>query len=426
MPVRAGFCEVDITPEVGIRKIGWLKDVVSTKVLDPLHARAAVFESGSGSAAFVQLDVLSVTRTLTADIRNAIAERHGFPGENVMVAATHNHAGPAVNAFGDVPQDRPYVEWLIGRIVEAFARAMAAIQPVRLGWGRAFEFDVAHNRRTVMRDGTVRTHGSWNDPDCLRVEGPIDPAVTVLAAQDAAGSLAGCLVNFACHPAHHGDDGVLSAGYPGVLAAEMKRRGCPVALFLNGAFGNVGTSDPCRNHEDPGMEGAGIALAGDVAGAIDGMVWHDDVELGCESRTIELPFRPIDDDQLKGTARGAQRFIDPAIYERHMSALVEKIRTEKTQPAEVQALRIGECCFVSIPAEYFVEHGLRIKEESFPAHAIVVGAANGMVGYVPTREAFERGGYETTFGGGSRLAGAASDILAEVAIDLVRRSGAGR
>jgi len=426
MPVKAGFCEVDITPEVGIRKIGWLKDVVSTKVLDPLHARAAVFESGSGSVAFVQLDLLSVTGTLTAQIRRAIAERHGFPGENVMVAATHNHAGPAVCSFGDVPQDRPYAEWLIGRVVEAFGRALEVRQTVQLGWGGVFEFDIAHNRRVVMRDGTVRTHGSWNDPDCLRVEGPIDPVVTVLAARCPAGDLAGCLVNFACHPTHHGDDGVLSAGYPGVLAAEMKRHGCPVTLFLNGAFGNIGTSDACRDHQDPGMERAGTALAGDATRAIEQMAWHDDVELGCESATIELPFRQVDEDQVHGTARGAQRFIDPAIYDRNMDALLAKIRTEGTQAAEVQAIRIGQCCFVSIPAEYFVEHGLRIKEDSFPARAIVVGAANGMVGYVPTREAFERGGYEATFGGGSRLAAEAGDMLAEAAIGLVQRSGAGR
>jgi hypothetical protein len=51
----------------------------------------------------------------------------------------------------------------------------------------------------------------------------------------------------------------------------------------------------------------------------------------------------------------------------------------------------------------------------------VVGHANGMVGYVPHKEAFPRGGYETTFGVGSRLAPEAGDILADCAIDLVTR-----
>jgi hypothetical protein len=39
---------------------------------------------------------------------------------------------------------------------------------------------------------------------------------------------------------------------------------------------------------------------------------------------------------------------------------------------------------------------------------------------VPTRQAFERGGYETTFAGSSKLAPEAGDMLADAAIKLVR------
>jgi hypothetical protein len=109
------------------------------------------------------------------------------------------------------------------------------------------------------------------------------------------------------------------------------------------------------------------------------------------------------------------------IYERAMPKLVERIRTRKTQPAEVQVLRMGDVLIAGIPAEYFVEHGLRIKEQAFPAHALVAGFTNGMVGYVPTAEAFKRSGYETTLGPPSRLAPEAGDILADTALRLMRR-----
>jgi len=39
MALKVGFAEVDITPPVGTHKIGWLKDIVSDTVLDPLSAR---------------------------------------------------------------------------------------------------------------------------------------------------------------------------------------------------------------------------------------------------------------------------------------------------------------------------------------------------------------------------------------------------
>ncbi len=64
---------------------------------------------------------------------------------------------------------------------------------------------------------------------------------------------------------------------------------------------------------------------------------------------------------------------------------------------------------------------LKIKEEVFPKRAWIVGQANGMVGYVPTREAFRRGGYETTFCGSSRLSPEAGDMIADGAIGLFKR-----
>ena len=42
-----------------------------------------------------------------------------------------------------------------------------------------------------------------------------------------------------------------------------------------------------------------------------------------------------------------------------------------------------------------------------------------MVGYVPHRDAFLRGGYETTFGPGYRLAPRAGDMLVDAAAELI-------
>ena len=43
-----------------------------------------------------------------------------------------------------------------------------------------------------------------------------------------------------------------------------------------------------------------------------------------------------------------------------------------------------------------------------------------MLGYIPHREAFERGGYECTFGPPSLMAPDTGDRLAAAAIDLVK------
>ena len=418
--IRAGFAETDITPPVGTEKIGWIKKIVSDKVLDPLCARVAVIESGEGRAAFVQLDTLCVRWTVTQDIRRRVEAQYGFPGANVLVAATHNHAGPAVANCGDAKRDDAYVETLVRKVVAAFGEALKSLQEAEVGFGGCAEFNLSHNRRVVMRDGLVKTHGKFEYPTALYVEGPIDPEVTVLAARGRNGRLLGAIVNFACHPTHHGGTGELSAGYPGALAGEMKKRGCPVTLFLNGACGNLSPGSPYGGKTWYDKEYIGAKLAEDAVNAIAAMSFRSSLRVGSRSTTVRLPFRNATEEQIKGTVRGAQRFVDPTAYDRGMPRLLDRIRRMGTQPAEVQAIALDEFSYVSIPAEYFVQHGLRIKEAAHPRRALVVSHANGMIGYVPHKDAFLRGGYETTFGEAWRLAPEAGDVLTDAAITLVR------
>jgi len=419
--MQAGFAETDITPPLGTRKIGWLKLIIGDQVCDPLFARAAVFESGGAGLAFIQLDTLCIRWTDTTAIRKRIESQYGFPGNAIMVAATHNHAGPAIATVGDVPRDVAYVESMLSKIVAVFGAALANKQECAIGVGRTTDFKVAHNRRMVTRSGLVRTHGRFSDEDSLFLEGPIDPEVNILAARNTSGALLGAIVNYACHPTHRGGDTTFSAGFPGALSRNMKQRGCPVTLFLNGAQGNVHTSAPENDGADVPLEEAGALLAADAWRVIPSLKWRNDVRLACARRTIKLPFRKLAQDQLKGTAKGAQRFIDPAIYERGMAEAVAKIKALGKQPAEVQVFFLDEYAFVSIPAEMFVQLGLKLKEQAHPTRVWVIGLANGMVGYVPHKEAFASGGYETTFFGSSRLAPEAGDLLIGCGLNIIRK-----
>ncbi len=418
--MKAGFSEVDITPPIGTHKIGWLKDLVGESIQDPLSARCAVFEQGKERVAFIQLDLLSIRWTQVADLRKRIEKQFGFPGARIMVSATHNHAGPAVAGIGDVPRDEGYIETLMQKGVALFGAALKARRSAKLGFATVFDFEIAHNRRILMRDGTVRTHGHFRDPNALCVEGPMDPEVAVIAARDLKGRMLGAIINYACHPTHLGGGTVFSAGFPGVLARTLQAQGIPVTLFLNGAAGNMHHNNPIAGRE-MGLEEAGHKLAADAVTAIAGMTYRSDWKLDGVRATVQLPYRKLTKDELAGTIPGAQRFVDPQIYERAMPGLVARIRERKTQPAEVQVLRLGEVAVAGIPAEYFVEHGLRIKVETHPAHALVAGFTNGMVGYVPTAAAFTRSGYETTLGPPSKLAPEAGDILTDKAIQMVRR-----
>ena len=109
------------------------------------------------------------------------------------------------------------------------------------------------------------------------------------------------------------------------------------------------------------------------------------------------------------------------MYDRDIPKTVEKIKKKKFNLAEIQAFLMNQIAIVAIPAELFVENGLLIKEKANPLHALIVSPANGMAGYVPHKDAFVRGGYETTFSGWSRLAPEAADLIIEKADSLLEK-----
>jgi neutral ceramidase len=76
----------------------------------------------------------------------------------------------------------------------------------------------------------------------------------------------------------------------------------------------------------------------------------------------------------------------------------------------------NEVAWVSLPGEIFTELGLAIKQDSPFPHAIIAELANGSIGYIPTRRAYEQGNYEVVSarcgqGSGERLVDAAVKML---------------
>ena len=61
---------------------------------------------------------------------------------------------------------------------------------------------------------------------------------------------------------------------------------------------------------------------------------------------------------------------------------------------DVQVLRIGDLALVALPVEFFAADGRTIRASTPTPYLMIAGWSNGNLGYVPTRQAFERGGYE--------------------------------
>ena len=89
----------------------------------------------------------------------------------------------------------------------------------------------------------------------------------------------------------------------------------------------------------------------------------------------------------------------------------------------VQVILIGDVALVGVPAEFFTVLGMNIKQRSPFPDTYVAELANDWIGYLPDREAFQLGGYQTWVGShnwaeigtGERMVDEAVDILNSLA-----------
>jgi hypothetical protein len=207
-------------------------------------------------------------------------------------------------------------------------------------------------------------------------EGPVDDSFNVLVARDLhdEASVIATVVNATCHPVHEMCIPRVSADYPGVVCATLEAaHPGSVALFLNGAAGNINPTTVSAGPEASRRHG--VALAGAVEGLLtagDGLTECEGVAF--ERRTVSLPTR-----LPNGRPEG------------------------RMLHAEIAALRAGAAALVFLPGEPFVETGLKLRARSPFALTAVVGYAEDYIGYIPTDAALAEGGYEAGFGNWSVL-----------------------
>ena len=453
-PVKAGFAERDITPDIGMEQPGGYGKAFHRTLHDPCKARAAVFDDGTRAVAVVGVDALLVRRPLVEACRAAVRARCGIAEDAVMIAASHSHSsGPTGMILpGEYDHadefvrrlayeqsstaDPEYLKRVEQGIVEAVCAAYESRAEVECGFGRGTAVGVAFNRRFLMRSGFAQTHPRPGNPDILEVAGPTDPEVGVVGAWGRDGKLRGCVVNFACHATTN--PGGISANY--VYYLERAVRAVfgdeVVVVFTAGAAGDVTQVDNLSPHAAPAAEDSARLVGGKVGAVAAETLLRvprgTRVPVAARREVFEVPRRVPSKERVERSAalvRDPPPNADPTdvTVAKEVVLLDARLTKEPAAAVEVQAVQVGPAVFVSNPAEYFCAYGLRIKKESpFPL-TFPVSLANDCVGYVPTEEAFgpRGGGYETRLTSYSNLIPAAGTRIADASIRLARELAPG-
>jgi hypothetical protein len=437
----AGAATTNITPPLGELIVGNWTPAPATYVHDELHARCLVLDDGEKRVAVVVADNVGIPRRVLDEAKRQIQTHTGIPPGRVLIASTHTHS--ATTARGSDDRDNqgqsltPYQAFLAGRIADGVRRAIANLEPARVGWGSGSLPEQVFNRRWFMKPGPhlnnpfggtdkVQMNPQVGSPDLLKPAGPTDPEIAFLSVQSVSGRPIALLANYSLHYVGGVPNGHVSADYFGVFARRMSQLLEPdghappfVPMLSNGTSGNInninfrGGQKRLANYER--MELVANQVAAEVFKAMQGIEYRDSVPLESLQRELTLDTRRREAEKLAGWARevlsraeGSFDSRDGALAQdkspRHPR---ERIYAERTlrlaeMPARLeiplQALRIGDLAIVAIPFEVFVETGLELKAKSPFPDTFAVSLANGAYGYLPTPEHHELGGYETWLG----------------------------
>ena len=363
--LRAGVAKVDITPPADTPVVGHVR--ATNGVRDPIRAGVLVLANEHTQAAIVTLDLISASSEMVAALRDVIAQKTEMPRENILVAASHNHSGPGWS------RESAWSREMVAKIGAATAAAVKEMRPVTIGYGEdRIDFNI--NRRQVINGRAVVR---------LNPDGPCDHRVKVLRFDDGRSlEPMSVLMHAVCHPCvftwgdkhtppHPNGFPKISADFPGEAQTfvEMVYGSKTSAMFLQGCAGDIRPNlpgVPYRCGDEADIKWTGRSLGCAVVRAADRSVIREELAkrktiylLKCATSVIQLPGKK------------------------------EKLA------CEMQALRIGDFLLLTIPGEPMVEYGFQIEKRiADRAIPIVIGYANGHLGYICTHESYKSGGYE--------------------------------
>ncbi|TAK59371.1 MAG: hypothetical protein EPO22_10255 [Dehalococcoidia bacterium] len=255
----------DLLEGVYLGGFGSYRQRRATAVHDEPQCRALCIRDGANAFALAALDLVGAAGPLLASIREDAARLTGLAPSNVIIACTHSHASPDMQGLWG-GTGRAYETHVAHRAATTIWQADQAMAPVT---ARA---------ATTALGGVVRNRRGWSETD---------ETLTSVRFTSSGGAPVATLVNYACHPTASGSANVeVSRDWCGVAADEVERELGGVAIYVNGAVGDV---NPAVDGNFDAAESLGHAVARAAIGSLDAA---DEIGGAVRVRTdlLELPM----------------------------------------------------------------------------------------------------------------------------------------
>ena len=377
---RASVVKIDITPSDSQNLLGY-GPRNSTGTNDPIFHKIVIMDDGTTQFVLISSDICLISPAEYEKVASRIQKLYGIDPVNVWWTMTHTHSAPEVGPPGmyaiyladrlvEIPP--AYTEMFEQKLIDGIKEAKEKLAPARLaaGWG----FSQANiNRRALDIDGKASLG--------LNPDGPVDRKIGLIRIDKEDGTPMALIANYAIHGTVLGSENTLVSGdAPGIVAEYVEEKiGAPV-LFVNGAAGNLAPIYSVYPSPRAGHLGQFRVLLGDRIIDANKKILSGTSQVVLESGavTLETPRKAG-----LGWPKELSRFNRTASDGTHYVRM------------PVRFLKINNDIGIwSAPLELFCEISNEIRDRSPFEFTFYYGYTNGWLGYMPTKEEFQYGGYE--------------------------------
>lgn len=397
---KAGVSRAVITPETSVWLAGYGTKRAPDGKLHDLWMKALALEDQKGKrAVLITSDFQGVPKMMSDRVFRQLNEKFQLERSQIMFTFSHNHCGPRlgddlVDYYPvDAEQEKlveEYTDLMVLRTVELVGDALSKLAPARLQFGdgkATFAVNRRNNREADVPDLVAKG---------VPLVGPVDHTVPVMTVTRPDGKLEAVLFGYACHPT------TLSfmtwcGDYPGFAQVELEaNHPGTTAMFVNTCGGD---QNPLPRRTVELCEKYGHMLAVAVEEVLVKPLKPVSAGLKTAFELIDLPYlNLVSREELTTLLMDGN-----ALKARWAKRLLAKLDAGETFPGvypyPIHAWQLGsEMLMIGMGAETVVDYALRFKAE-FGDGTWVLGYADDMISYIPSRRVWEEGGYE----GGSNL-----------------------
>lgn len=443
-----GYARTNISPKepCPLSGFGSGKNRISARVMDELYFSCIALTDWEGSTALVcSIDHQRPQEEVIRELRDAMTEATGIPGDRILISATHTHSTPDLY-MTFFPAIVNYRKLLQEQSAKAAVAALADRKPATFAVGSMETKRLNFVKHYRLENGSV-VGDNFGNPKESPYKGHVSDAYSIMHSIRV--KREGCkdlvITNFRSHPTMTGGTNKLevSSDYVGPFRDSMEKQMDCDFVYFQGACGNI---NPKSRLQDENLTRDYMAYGALLAEANIKILQKNMREVPAgklQMRQINYDC-PIDHsrDHLKdkaqevvdywhstapdydkpGTKQRAVAYGFSSIYD--AMGVIGKTKLAPSENCELDVVTIGDqMAFVSAPGELWDSVSVEMERRSPFPMSMTLGYANGDRKYFPHGLGCTYRSYESDY---ARLvlgtADKVIDIWTEALVEMYKNS----